>query len=309
MANSSTKKAAKLAQKGGSQKVRFQGGTVFPLAVALTLVIGLALIVYARQTVPAADASEPTINDHWHAAYGFYLCDGWVQLNGNLEERNSQGQFTNVNFIRSGIHSHDDGVIHWHPYTSRATGRNATLGVFLDSYEVEVTDDAIKFPSLDSFGPNPDYADQAPTVELVTDWVEGETQCNGEDAEVSVKAWGNYTDTDGGKRYIANMDQIHIDSDGMVFGIYFTPKDAEQVMPPWAQDLPALGALDTDQTRPEDLGSLLDGVSTTTVAGATPNTADAGTTDTTPNTADPGTTDTTTPATTESSVPATTTGG
>jgi hypothetical protein len=296
VANSSTKKAAKLAQKGKGQKVRFQGGTIFPLAVALTLIIGLGLIVYARQSVPAADASPPTINDHWHAAYGFYLCDGWVQLNGALEERNSQGALTNVNFLRTGIHSHNDGVMHWHPYTSRATGRNANLGVFLDSYDVELTDDSITFPNESAVSPNPDFLDSAPS-EILLEYIEGETECNGEDAEVTVKAWGSYTDTDGGSRYISNMNDIHIDNDGMVFGIYFTPDGADQVMPPWASNLPALGAVDADQLRPEDLESLIDGDPNTTIdvgtvgpAGSLP--ADDGT-DTTVTDTSESTTDTT----------------
>lgn len=266
--SSSTKKAAKLAQKGKGQKVRFQGGTIFPLAVAITLIVGLGLIVYARQTVPAADQSPPTINDHWHAAYGFYLCDGWVMLNGNLEERNSQGQFTNTDFIRSGIHSHDDGVIHWHPYTSRATGRNATLGVFLESYQVELDDESITFPSAGSVGPNPDFVAEAPS-EILTEYIEGETQCGGEDAEVTVVAWGSFTDTDGGNRYIANMNNIHVDNDGMVFGIYFTPDGTDQPMPPWAPDLPELGAIDSGQLRPEDLESLLETETQTSIDGGT----------------------------------------
>ena len=242
MANSSssTKKAAKLASKGKGQKVRFQGGTLFPMAVAATLIIGLGLIVYARQTLPAADDSPPTINDHWHAAYGFYLCDTWYKLDGNLEERDSRGQFTNVDFTRSGIHSHDDWTIHWHPYTSVAVGGNAKLGVFLDSYGVEVTNESIKFPPQNVLG-------------FTDEYIEGETQCNGEDAEVSVKAWQSYTDTDNGQRYIANMDEVHLDQDGMVFGIYFTSQGTAQPMPPEAKNLPALGAVDSGQIRPEDL--------------------------------------------------------
>ena len=106
---SSTKKAAKLAQKGKGRKVRFQGGTVFPAAVAITLILGFALIVYSRQTLPAADAPPPTINDHWHAAYGFYLCDTWYKLAGNLEGTNSAGQPEFPKFVRTGVHSHDDG--------------------------------------------------------------------------------------------------------------------------------------------------------------------------------------------------------
>ena len=120
---SSTKKAAKLAQKGKGRKVRFQGGTVFPAAVAITLILGFALIVYSRQTLPEADSTPPTINDHWHAAYGFYLCDTWYKLAGNLEGTNSAGQPEFPKFVRTGVHSHDDGVMHWHPSGSGASGR------------------------------------------------------------------------------------------------------------------------------------------------------------------------------------------
>jgi hypothetical protein len=250
--SSSTKKAAKLAQKGKGQKIRFQGGTIFPIAVGLTLILGLALIVYARQSLPAADSSPPTINDHWHAAYGFYLCDSWYQLEGDLEERNSQGQFINTNFLRTGIHSHNDGVIHWHPYTARAVGRNATLEVFLDTYDVELTNDSLKFTSVNALGANEDFPPQFGFNPLA-EYIEDETQCDGEDAELSVKAWGSFTDTDNGRRFIANMDEVHVDNDGMVFGIYFTADGADQSMPPWAQNLPQLGAVDTLQVRPEDL--------------------------------------------------------
>ncbi len=249
---SSTKKAAKLAQKGKGRKVRFQGGTVFPAAVAITLILGLALIVWSRQTLPAADSSPPTIEDHWHAAYGFYLCDTWYELQGNLEEVTASGQFANQEFLRTGVHSHDDGVIHWHPFGSPAVGENAVLGVFLDTYDVELTNDSLKFPDNNLLGPSEDG-----------EYIEGETQCNGEDAELSVRAWGSFTDTDAGKRYIANMDRVHIDNDGMVFGIYFTPKDADQPMPPKAQQLPELGAVDTNQINPDDL------VSGTTLPGST----------------------------------------
>ena len=249
---SSTKKAAKLAQKGKGRKVRFQGGTVFPAAVAITLILGLALIVWSRQTLPAADSSPPTIEDHWHAAYGFYLCDTWYELQGNLEEVTASGQFANQEFLRTGVHSHDDGVIHWHPFGSPAVGENAVLGVFLDTYDVELTNDSLKFPENNLLGPSEDG-----------EYIEGETQCNGEDAELSVRAWGSFTDTDAGKRYIANMDRVHIDNDGMVFGIYFTPKDADQPMPPKAQQLPELGAVDTNQINPDDL------ISGTTLPGST----------------------------------------
>ena len=187
--SSSTKKAAKLAQKGQGQKIRFQGGVIFPLAVAATLILGLALIVYARQSLPAADSSPPTIDDHWHAAYGFYLCDSWYQLEGDLEERNTQGQFINTNFLRTGIHSHNDGVIHWHPYTARAVGRNATLGVFLDTYEVALTNDTLTFTSEAALSANDNFPPL--NFDPMQEYLESDTKCDGEDAELSVKAWGS----------------------------------------------------------------------------------------------------------------------
>ncbi|MEJ7799554.1 MAG: hypothetical protein WKF60_03490, partial [Ilumatobacter sp.] len=62
-----------------------------------------------------------------------------------------------------------------------------------------------------------------------------------------------FTDTDGGTRYIAEMNDVHLDNDGMVFAIYFTQPDAPQVMPPWAQQLPQLGQVDSGSVLPEDL--------------------------------------------------------
>ena len=57
------------------------------------------------------------------------------------------------------------------------------------------------------------------------------------------------------------MDQIRVANDGMVFAIYFTTDDAPQVMPPWAADLPQLGAVDSGQILPDDLlGNAYDSV-------------------------------------------------
>jgi hypothetical protein len=250
--SSSTKKAARLAQKGKGKKVRFQGGTLFPLIVAIVMVLGLGTIVYARQTVPANDSSPPTVNDHWHAAYGFLLCDGtYQQLVGNLEETNSAGQLISNRFLQTGIHSHDDGVMHWHPYTSRAVGKNAKLGVFLDVYEVDLDNDALRFPDNQLGG---------------EDYIEGETKCGTEDAELQVVVWDSFSDTDDGTTYIANFDNIPIKQDGMVFAIAFVPRDTDIQMPPWAADLVALGAADLGQVPPAELtdttGTVTDGTDT-----------------------------------------------
>lgn len=246
--SSSTKKAAKLAKSGQGKKVRFQGGTLFPVIVAVVIVLGLSLVFYARQSRPSADASAPQIDDHWHHAYGFYLCDTWFQLSGEADEQTSSG-FANTDYARTGVHSHDDGLIHWHAFSAAAVGRRATLSVFLDVYGVELTNDKLTFPESQRAG--------LPHEQETGVFEEGETTCtidgNEEDAELKAVVWENFTDTDDGTTFIADFGNIRLDQDGMVVVIAFVPDDTEVGMPPWAPELPELGAVDTGQLRPEDL--------------------------------------------------------
>jgi hypothetical protein len=252
--SSSTKKAARLAQKGQGKKIRFQGGTLFPMVVAVVVVLGLLLVVYSRQSQPAADASEPTIDQHWHAAYGFYLCDEWFQLSGALEESDSTG-FLNTDYARTGVHSHEDGVIHWHPFSSAATGRNATLGVFLENYGVELSNDTLVFPEEQ----RPLLPYQQETGVFENDETSCEIDGNEEDAALQVVVWDNFSDTDSGTTYIADFNNIRLTQDAMVFTIAFVPNGTDVEMPPWAPELPALGAEDTNYLSPEDLeGQLTD---------------------------------------------------
>jgi len=257
--SSSTKKAAKLAKSGQGKKVRFQGGTTFPLIVAIVVVLGLSLVVYARQSRPAADASPPTIDDHWHQAYGFYLCDTWVQLTGNKEDSAAPGF---DEFQRTGIHSHDDGIIHWHPFTSASVGRRAKLSLFMDVYGVQLDNDKLVFPE--------DQRSQlAEPFQADGIFEEGETKCTvdgkEEDAELKVVVWDNFSDTDDGTTYIADFDNIAVNQDAMVFSIAFVPADTAVGMPPWAQNLPELAGADNGQVVPT--ASTLPGA--TTVPGET----------------------------------------
>lgn len=261
--------------------MRFQGGTIFPIAIALVLVLGIALIVYARQTQPDASEYQPNSNDHWHAAYGFNVCGTWYQLEGALEERSANGGFANANFQRTGVHSHSDGVIHWHPYGSAAIGSNAVLGVFLENYEVELDDDRLKFPDagivLDQNG--------APLGAGEMEFEEGDYKCGDEDAEVTMRVWDDYTMLDSeGQNYATSFNDVRIDEDGMVFSIYVQPTDSERAKPPWTPRLPELGAADqpAEERRLQSPGSTLPtgtAVDGTGPAGTAPDgTVPAGTT-------------------------------
>lgn len=230
VSSSSTKRAARLAEKGKRQRVRFQGGTLFPAVIAAVLLIGVLLVVYARQSQPAASAERPSIDDHWHIAYGFELCsaDNFTLLNGNKEDA-SQPNFQA--YVASGVHSHDDGIMHWHPFSTRAVGRRATLGVFLETYGVELSDDRLTFP-----------ADQGGD-----EYVSGETKCGDKTGTLRVVVWDHFNDTGDGTQYVSNFDDIRITNDQMAFTIAFVPDDVDLVKPPWATDLPALGAADAGQ--------------------------------------------------------------
>ena len=237
VSSSSTKKAARLAQKGKGKRVRFQGGTLFPMVVLAILVIGVGTIVYARASVPAADSSPPTAEDHWHMAYGFSLCDQpgvVVQLSGNLEDE-ADPRYND--YLRTYVHSHDDGVIHWHPFNGRAVGKRATLGVFLDTYGIEISDDSLKFPEGQNAGG-------------VQEYTEGETKCpDDKDGELSVTVWQSPDDTSDGDRYVSGFDDIRIMKNSMVFTIAFEPRGTTVTKPePQSSQLEQLGAVDSGQT-------------------------------------------------------------
>lgn len=282
------KLAAKGKGKGKGRQVRFKGGTLFPAIVVGIAVVGAALIVYSRASIPDRNV-PPTVNDHWHASYGFYACDTWLpDLQGNKEELDTAGQLIVDEFRRTGIHSHDDGVIHWHPYTSAATGRNAKLGVFLDVYGVEVTDTKIEFP-----------ADQGGAV-----YEEGETKCvdeNGDsvDGEVVAYVYDSYDDASQFTTYITNFDQIRIAKDGMAITIAFVPAGVNPGMPPTAINLPELGAIDSGQAPPTTIDPNAP-VDSAPAAGATTTLPASVSTD--PETSTP-------EATTTTSGPTTTSGG
>ena len=250
--SSSTKKAARLAQKGKGQKVRFQGGTLFPVIVALVVVLGLGLIVYARESRPAADASAPTINDHWHHVYGFYICGEWVQLNGDGEDRDINNQPTNVKYARSGIHSHDDGLIHWHPFSSASVGRRADLGVFLDVYDVELSNDVLEFPE--------EQRAQLPAAFQEDGRFEsGDTECpnpdgdGGETGRLQVVRWENIDSTGDGTTFIAGFDGIGLNQDAMIAVIAFVPDNTTIEKPPWTVNFAENVLNDSGQLGADDL--------------------------------------------------------
>lgn len=262
--SSSTRKAARLAQKGRRKRVRFQGGTLFPLVVAIVLVLGLGLVVYARASRPENVPPFTGDIDHWHGAYAFQLCSDTanVELTGTIEEVDADGRLIGTQgYVTSGVHSHNDGVIHWHARGSRATGRNAKLDVFFENYGVEISNDRLVLPdggfTVDGNPPPEDYR---------TVYEEGETECNGEDAELRVVVWTDHRDRGTSQTYVSSFGNIPFNRDGLAITIAFVPDDVEIVMPPSAANLVELGL--ADQPTP-DPGETLPPTESTEPSGST----------------------------------------
>ena len=134
---SSSKKVARAAGTGGGRLGRSSRPLGWYAFIVVVTILGVTGIVFSRaerraELVASADGSAPLAGkDHWHNAYGFYLCDKYAP---------------NLGDISGGIHSHADGLIHIEPLTRRESGKNATLARFLDAADVEIDDDSLQLP-------------------------------------------------------------------------------------------------------------------------------------------------------------------
>jgi hypothetical protein len=281
--SSSAKKVARLASRGKGKKVRFQGGSIFPIAVVLVVVLGLFVIIYGRQSRPSDGSGVPRVNDgvntdsHWHAAFGIYICDTFQpKIVGTKEETTTDAQGNTVladdEFRINGVHSHGDGIIHYHPYSTKSSGNRAKLGVFLDVYDIKLTDSKLVMP--------PDQGGET--------WSTDDTKCNGKDTDIVTRVWDDYSKPDVYHDVVTDFNNIRITNDGMVFVVAFVPKGTAIPQPDWAAQLPTLGAADGGNVAPSTTivgettlpptGSTVAGATTTTPAGATTTTTPATTT-------------------------------
>ena len=132
---SSSKKVARAASTGGGRTARGKTPVLWYSAMSTIVVLGVLMVALSRNELAARpdDTTPPLANkDHWHAAYGIYVCDKFLP------------PFTNSNDPK-GIHTHalesgaGDGIIHIHPFTSKAAGQNATLRRFAEAVDMEIT--------------------------------------------------------------------------------------------------------------------------------------------------------------------------
>jgi len=221
---SSSKKVARAARAGGRTSGNKQRNLLFPGVIGLIVLLGTGLIAFAANDRKSDAPEAPIVNqDHWHAAFGMYVCDEFQPNIGTFESP-------------IGIHTHDDGVIHIHPYSSGGAGENATLGAFIEGAGIELSDDEL-------------------TVGDET-WAEGDQQCGDEDAELIVAQWKDVESTDEKPALIQrDFDDIRFREDGEGYTIAFVPEGTTDIpKPESAAQLAELGAADGGPgvTVPED---------------------------------------------------------
>ncbi len=140
---SSAKKVARAATTGGGRTSQGARPWGWYSALAVVVIVGAFLVVSSRNERLSADnpatadkprAAAPDRNfpgDHWHAAYGIYVCDRFAP---DIQTERDP----------SGIHTHNDGIIHIHPFTRAVSGSKATFGVFAETVGLSVSDDELK---------------------------------------------------------------------------------------------------------------------------------------------------------------------
>jgi len=202
---SSSKKVARAARTGGGRTKRGSSSLGWPIALALVVVLGTAGIVYSREqrqpdtSAPlAAGPGKP--GDHWHSALGFDICGTFA---GNLPDPQTDPL---------GIHTHGDGAVHTHPFSARAAGRNARLGLYFENFQgLDISSDKIELPGQDA--------------------KRNGMECDGKPAVVRTKIWQSRSTDEEGEIYNGDPSDIRL-GDNQLITISFLPADAEIRKPP-----------------------------------------------------------------------------
>jgi hypothetical protein len=245
---SSAKKVARAARAGGRVSAGQPRGLLFPGVLSLVVLLGVALVAYARSDRRDDDlGGVPQLGDHIHQALAINVCGEFLPDVPEFESA-------------VGIHTHGDGVIHIHPFSQLGVGANATLGRYLKDARDEGGLD------LDLSSSQLDYLDES--------YEEGKTPCEGvDDPQLRVAYWPNVQDaTSDPEVTTGDFNDLRLTTDGAGITIFYGDPDADIPKPPNAAQLAELGAADGGQV-PDAEGN-----TTTTEAEGTTSTAPSSTT-------------------------------
>jgi hypothetical protein len=215
---SSSKKVARAARTGGGRTRRGSSSWLWPSLMAVIVVVGTAGVVYSREQ-RQPDTSRPLASgagrqgDHWHAAIGYYICGTFAP---NISEAADP----------LGIHTHDDGVVHTHPFTSRSAGTNARLGLYFETANVKVTTDELEIPGQTK---------------------KNGQECDGKPAKVQVKVWQSRDPSDEGTIFVGDPNDIRLGNNQLIT-VAFVPEGTDIPRPPSEANLDKLTDLGPQPT-------------------------------------------------------------
>jgi hypothetical protein len=192
---SSSKKVQRAAKAAGRPGAKKNYG--WPLTIGAVVLLGVLLIVLTVSTNDDSEPGSPTVGEHWHAAYGIYDCDTY------LPPQSDEGE------DREGIHTHEDGLMHIHPFLTRVSGKGANLEAFGRQIGMEITDDSF-------------------SVDGGLDRENGD-DCDGEPGEVQLVTWDSPTDEEPTIRR-KNLAK-YAPPDGSVWVLAFVPEGTEVPKP------------------------------------------------------------------------------
>jgi hypothetical protein len=258
---SSSKKIARVARAGGG-RARRQGGLSLQWIIAVVVFcgVGVFLVLFSRnQNITAAEGPRPRLvsshpQDHWHVAYGIYICDKFLP---------SLAQNTNLGTATSpGIHTHGDGLIHVEAQNDTETGRHATVGKFFQEYPgAKLTSTSITIPGLKTY--------------------KNGQKCGKKSATLQAWEWDSPKDTKG-KKVIGNPADVLLKEEHIVT-IGFVPNGTTLPKPSSVANLKGADQRESPPTSSTTTTTAAPGATTTTTANknTTTTTAASGTTTTT----------------------------
>lgn len=170
----------------------------------------------------SVDGEAPMVGDHWHAAYGIFVCDNFL---GPIPDQTDP----------EGIHTHGDGIIHIHPFGPSASGANATMGKFFDAVSID----------LDDLGLSGDGGSL--TVE--------DAVCGDQPVEFTIHRWAIEDFDQPATVYDSDLADVRFTEDLELFTLAFAPPGTEIPIPPSVPFLTQITDVD-----PEDLPQLPEGL-------------------------------------------------
>lgn len=238
---SSSKKIRRVQQAGVSRAPGQRRNLAYPALIVAILVVGVLLVVLARDSRRTTASEAPTTRDHWHEAFAVNVCGEF------LDPPTDDGP------DRLGIHTHGDGLIHVHPYGAGATGDNATMGVFFKQIGTVVQDGTM-------------------TLKNGTTKKDGD-KCDGKKGQVALFVWPPQASAKTEPKKLTGEDitNYRFAENGTASVLSFNPDGFTPPLPPSMSEL-----ANPSDVEPGQSTDGLNSATSTTVAGAVTTTTAAG---------------------------------